>query len=281
MWLFAAATTLLAACIGGPADPLGRLLDAVPADLSGRGVHLQRGATGSELLLQTLGVSPEQVRATATMGAPSVRVLLGVTDTSLEQRLTTSGFTPTEAAEGWSVLRRGEESTGFTGIPAVAVGRSSAGDAVVAIGDVGELELIAEAEAPLRLADGTLRGASAAFVAQVLHPEGGGTQATTVVPGTAPLPPHDLVAVTADMEPPGSGRVVLQLAGEGTQADAVALAVRIRTSGPLDGEGVPLWHTGGSLTTGNQVVAGIKWVGDPGQTLPAAATGGLLDFLNG
>jgi hypothetical protein len=152
---------------------------------------------------------------------------------------------------------------------------------VVAIGDIRELDLIAEGGAPLPLADGTLEEAGSAFVARASELEEGGGQATTVVPGTDPLPPYDLVAVTADLQPPGSGRVVLQLPGEGTQADAVALAVRIRTSGPLDGEGAAaLWRVGAPLTTGSQVVARVEWVQDPDQTLPAVGTEGILDFLD-
>jgi hypothetical protein len=161
------------------------------------------------------------------------------------------------------------------GLPAIAIGPQ-----VVATGSVEELRAV------VAWSTGTVATSrptappvpedvlADAAIALVVH---GSALAARAAPADRLA---DIEAVVLSAEDDGErGQLVLVRRSEGTQQDAVDLAVRVRTDGPLGATGAPLLVPGAPLTRGRVVVLDVEWSADPAAVLPTGLGPGLLDFL--
>lgn len=264
-------TIVAGACSGsGPPQDLAELAAAVPAPLVERGLVLRTGPAGTDLVTDALGLPADLVRASATTGAPAVRVLAVDQPDRALAALQDAGFAEVDAAEGWQLLARPEGAEGFVGIPAVALGPG-----MVAVGSTAELRTLAEGGTGMPLPAEVIAEAAIALVQPGHGPGSGGPAAGAA----GELPPFTAVVLTAAEEDTSDGVLALQLAGEGSQADAVGLSVRLRTAGPVDGAGRAVLRPGSPLTRGDVVRLPVTWAADAPEVLAGGLASGLLDFL--
>lgn len=271
------ASLALVACTAQP-DPVVELARQVPTTVVGDdGLLLRRGADGSEQLVAELGIDPTEVRATAAVGVPALRLLLVPTD-AVAEGLHESGFDVVSEPSGWVVLRRGAAMSGFAGAPAVAVGED-----VVAVGGEDQLAQLVAGGRPLPLPQTALEDATIALV-------------RGPVPATGEIPAVDAAVVAARSTGEGSdgegsdgegsdgegpGVIALRLSAPGEQAAAVALSVRLRTETPVTADGLPVVTTAGALTDGDVVTVELTWLVDPAAVLTGGVSASPLAVLDG
>lgn len=258
-----------AACTPDADATLADLAAVVPAVAAERGLLLRTGSAGSAMLAASLGLDAVDVVATATTGAPALRILRVADPGAAAMSLRDVGWRAVDLAEGWRVLVRPEQVAGFVGIPAVAVGPG-----LVAVGSLEELEALAEGAAPLPVAADALQGAAIALV----QPAGALSGPVSAAVQAGDLPAFTSVVLAAE-EAGEAGVLALQLPGDGAQADAVGLAVRVRTAGPVDGAGRGVLEPVAPLTSGAVVRLDVMWGADPAEVLAGGLGSGLLDFL--
>lgn len=260
------------AVAGADRDVLVDLVASVPEELAQDGLLLRRGGEGHSRLIAQLGLAAEDVQASLTTGAPAVRLLRSDAAPTVTALLRGDGFTAQEAPEGWDILQRPEESSGFVGIPAVAVGPG-----LIAVGSIAELVAVAGDGPSLPVAEAALAAAQTALVKPAAAL--GRPPASPVATGSVPAFTSVVLSAAEDA---ATGRLALRLPAEGDQEDAVGLAVRVRTAGPVDGTGRLLIEPSAALTNGDVVSLEVRWVADgltPSTLLAEGLGSGLLDFL--
>ncbi|CAN5279331.1 hypothetical protein BH23ACT9_BH23ACT9_03080 [soil metagenome] len=257
------------ATAGSAGDDLVGLVAAVPAEVAGTDLLLRRGPDGVTLLAQQLGIEPAAVRASLTTAAPALRLLRTDATRAVADTLAEGGLIEETAAGDWRLFVRPQGLGGFVGVPAVAIGPG-----LVAIGGREELRAVASGGAPLAVAAGALREADVALVRS-------GVSGPSMVAGSSGLPAFASAVLTVDATGQ-AGRLALQLDEPGAQADAVALAVQVRTAGPIDRSGTAVLQPGAPLTAGDVVTLPVRWegtAGTPGDVLASGLAPDLLGFL--
>ncbi len=267
---------LTGGCSSGGAGSLSGLAAVIPRAVADEGLLLRRGGAGYRLLATAVGVDLQAVQATATTTAPALRVLSvhGGESATVLARVRDAGYEEVPSdVQGWSVLRRRSGVPGITGVPALAVS-TTRDDLLVAVGDVDQLQQLMAGGATLDLPDAVIADAALALVVSGTVIDRGAT--STGFAGA--LPAYELVVATV-ADDGASGRLALVLQDGGSQQDAVALAVRIRTEGPLDAEGDVLLDVGDALTTADVAVVDVTWREPADRLLRHGLDGRLLTFL--